>query len=129
MASVWPLRRIEDLCIAIVDCLNRTAPVVDGPTDFRMIRTTNVRNGWIDLNNARYVDEPTFRKWTRREVPKRGDIVLTREAPLGEVGMIRTNDSVFLGQRTVLYRVAVEALRAHKLRNRGIQPFSPALQG
>lgn len=104
MKEPWPRIRIDELCERIVDCLNRTAPIVDGPTEFKMIRTTNVRDGWIDLSEVRHVDEPTFNKWTRREKPRRGDIVLTREAPLGEVGMIRTDDAVFLGQRTVLYR-------------------------
>ena len=104
MRSPWPRVRIANLCERIVDCLNRTAPVVDYDTDFKMIRTTNVRDGWIDLSDVRCVNEPTFTKWTRRELPSRGDIVLTREAPLGEVGMIRTLDRVFLGQRTVLYR-------------------------
>jgi type I restriction enzyme S subunit len=104
MRSQWPKVRIDELCERMVDCLNRTAPAVVGPTEFKMIRTTNVRGGWIDFSDVKYVDEPTYRKWTRRERPRRGDIVLTREAPLGEVGMIRTNDAVFLGQRTALYR-------------------------
>ena len=104
MRRPWPRVRIDEICERIVDCLNRTAPVVDHATEFKMIRTTNVRDGWIDLSDVKFVDEQTFEKWTRRELPKLGDIVLTREAPLGEVGMIRTDDRVFLGQRTVLYR-------------------------
>jgi type I restriction enzyme S subunit len=71
-----------------------------------MIRTTNVRDGFIDTDNVHYVDRATFRRWTRRAVPEPGDVVLTREAPLGEVGIIRKPESVFLGQRTVMYRAA-----------------------
>ncbi|OCB34040.1 hypothetical protein A5675_21125 [Mycobacterium malmoense] len=33
-----------------------------------------------------------------------GDIILTREAPFGDVGMLRSDDQVFLGQRLVMYR-------------------------
>jgi type I restriction enzyme S subunit len=69
-----------------------------------MIRTTNVRDGFIDTDNVRHVTEPTFQRWTRRAVPRPGDVVLTREAPLGEVGMIRRPEAVFLGQRTIMYR-------------------------
>lgn len=103
MHSSWPKRPITDFCIEIVDCVNRTASTVEGPTPYRMIRTTNVRDGFIDLSTTRYVDEPTYHRWTRRQVPQRGDIVLTREAPLGEVGLIR-DDGLFLGQRLVSYR-------------------------
>lgn len=100
----WTEVCIADICDSIIDCLNRTAPTVDEVTPYKMIRTTNVRDGWIDVSNVKYVDQPTFAKWTRRQVPQPGDIVLTREAPLGEVGLIRSGNNFFLGQRLVSYR-------------------------
>jgi type I restriction enzyme S subunit len=77
-----------------------------------MLRTTNVRNGYVDVENVRYVTEEIYRKWTRRLVPRRGDIILTREAPLGDVGKIRTDDAVFLGQRLYHFRPDPERLDA-----------------
>lgn len=103
-SSAWQRLPIVGLCEVHVDCVNRTAPVVAEPTPFKMLRTTNVRNGYIDVTNVRYVTEETYKKWTRRLVPKRGDIILTREAPLGGVGKIRTDDAVFLGQRLYHFR-------------------------
>ena len=100
----WTDRPISELCSAIIDCVNKTAPVVHDPTPYKMIRTTNVRNGRVDLTKVRYVDEATYRRWTRRGPPMDGDIVLTREAPLGEVGLLRDAAGVFLGQRLVMYR-------------------------
>jgi type I restriction enzyme S subunit len=41
---------IENICDLIVDCVNRTAPVVDYPTNFKMIRTSNVKNGKVNLD-------------------------------------------------------------------------------
>jgi len=69
-----------------------------------MIRTTNVRDGFIDTENVRYVSEPIYKKWTRRLVPRRGDVILTREAPLGGVGKVRTDEQIFLGQRLYHFR-------------------------
>ncbi len=100
----WQRVPIVNLCSEHVDCVNRTAPVVNEPTQFKMIRTTNVENGFIDTENVRYVTEETYRKWTRRLVPKRGDVILTREAPLGNIGKIRTDDFIFLGQRLYHFR-------------------------
>ena len=102
--SRWVDRSIKDLCVAIVDCVNKTAPSQTDPTPYKMLRTTNVRGGWVDTTNVKYVDEPTYAKWTRRMVPEPGDIILTREAPFGDVGMLRSDDQVFLGQRLVMYR-------------------------
>lgn len=103
--SPWVERSIKDLCLAIVDCINKTAPSQQcPPTPYKMLRTTNIRGGWVDTANVKYVDAATYAKWTRRMVPQRGDIILTREAPFGHVGMLRSDDQVFLGQRLVLYR-------------------------
>jgi len=98
------LAEAREICSQIVDCVNKTAPVVDYETPYKMIRTTNVKNGRIDLSGARCVDEATFIKWNRRLTPRKGDVVLTREAPLGDIGLIRTDDKVFLGQRTMIFR-------------------------
>lgn len=100
----WKRVRIDEACESIVDCVNKTAPKVAGPTPYKMIRTTNVRNGRVNLDSVNYVTEGVYRIWTRRQVPKRGDVILTREAPMGEVGMLLSDDTVFLGQRLVSYR-------------------------
>jgi type I restriction enzyme S subunit len=103
-AMNWPVVGIDEVCELIVDCVNRTAPIVQGPTAFKMIRTTNVKRGAVDLGDVRYVTEETFHRWNRRATPRRGDILLTREAPLGEAGILDSDESVFLGQRLMLYR-------------------------
>ena len=108
----WCRVPIVELCEAHVDCVNRTAPIVDSPTPYKMIRTTNVRDGYIDTENVRYVTEETYKKWTRRLIPKRGDVILTREAPLGEVGKIRSDDQIFLGQRLYQFRTNPKKLDA-----------------
>ena len=110
MSSEWPVVSVEDVCSLIVDCVNKTAPVVDRETPFRMIRTTNVRNGRINLDECRYVDEATYEKWTRRAQLEYGDVILTREAPIGEVGRVTEADGVFLGQRLMQYRANPEFL-------------------
>jgi type I restriction enzyme S subunit len=111
----WKRVRIEDVCEAIIDCVNKTAPKVDGPTPFKMIRTTNVRNGLVNLESVNYVTGDVYRIWTRRQVPQRGDVILTREAPMGEVGMLLNDQKVFLGQRLVSYRANPTKLNNHFL--------------
>jgi type I restriction enzyme S subunit len=106
----WRVVSIKDVCEAIVDCVNKTAPTVEHETPYKMIRTSNVKGGWVELDDVKFVEADVFAKWNRRATPKQGDVVLTREAPLGEVGMIRTRDRVFLGQRLVLYRADPEKL-------------------
>lgn len=109
---IWPMKPLSELCELAIDCVNKTAPVVEGPTPYKMIRTTNVKGGFIDTETVRYVTKDTFEKWTRRSRPQFGDVILTREAPVGEVGRCTFDDSqnIFLGQRLFQYRPKSELL-------------------
>lgn len=119
----WPIQSIEDVCSLTIDCVNRTAPSVDYKTPFKMIRTTNVKAGEVDLSNVRYVEESTFVRWNRRATPRRGDVLLTREAPVGESGILDSDAQVFLGQRLMLYRPNSEKVTSEYLLASFQSPF------
>jgi type I restriction enzyme S subunit len=104
MTREWKRVKVAEVCDLIVDCVNKTAPVVEGLTPYKMLRTTNIKGGRIDREDCRRVSKETFIKWTRRADVRLGDVILTREAPLGEVGFVDFSDPVFLGQRLMQYR-------------------------
>ncbi|ELB2965946.1 restriction endonuclease subunit S [Vibrio parahaemolyticus] len=115
MSCNWPRVQISEVCELIVDCVNKTAPRVDYETPFKMIRTPNVKGGKITLNDCRFVEEDTYEKWTRRAKVLRDDVLLTREAPMGEVGIVDFDETVFLGQRIMQYRADRSKLDPHFL--------------
>ncbi|QYX76294.1 restriction endonuclease subunit S domain-containing protein [Streptomyces akebiae] len=106
---------VSAVCRAIVDCVNKTAPVSAETTPYKMIRTSNIRNGEVDLTNTFSVEKEVFTEWNRRGTPRSGDILFTREAPLGQVGMLRSDEKVFLGQRIMLYRANESRIRKELL--------------
>ena len=99
---------LSDLCEAIVDCEHKTA--LTQPWGIPSIRTTNINNGRLDIENANRVSEETYKKWTVRLEPQPGDLILAREAPVGEVGIVPLGQRVCLGQRTVLIRTTKQKL-------------------
>jgi type I restriction enzyme S subunit len=99
----WKVVTATDACALVVDCKNRTPPVVSD-SDYAVVRTPNVRDGKFVLDELRYTDEASYREWTARAVPQFGDIMITREAPLGEVCAVPAARKVCLGQRMMLYR-------------------------
>jgi type I restriction enzyme, S subunit len=99
----WDVATAVQICEIIIDCKNRTPPVIEGG-EFAVVRTPNVRNGRFVYDDLRFTDESSFREWTARAIPQIGDILITREAPLGEVCLIPKELKVCLGQRMMLYR-------------------------
>ncbi|MEG3876672.1 restriction endonuclease subunit S [Microcoleus sp. herbarium7] len=95
-------KTLNDICELIVDCEHKTAPTqVKG---YPSIRTPNIGRGRLILDNVNRVSEETYKAWTKRAIPQADDLILAREAPIGNVAIIPNNLKVCLGQRTVLIR-------------------------
>jgi type I restriction enzyme S subunit len=94
--------QLIELCELIVDCEHKTAPTQD--TGYPSIRTPNIGKGRLILDGVNRVSAETYKAWTQRQVPKPGDLILAREAPIGNVAIITPGLEVCLGQRTVLIR-------------------------
>ena len=99
---------LDSLCELIVDCEHKTAPTQE--TGYPSIRTPNIGKGELILENVNRVSYETYIQWTRRAIPKAGDLILAREAPAGNIAVIPENIEVCLGQRTVLLRPKKERL-------------------
>ncbi|MUL36769.1 restriction endonuclease subunit S [Gloeocapsopsis dulcis] len=93
---------LNDVCKLIVDCEHKTAPTQ--AVGYPSIRTPNIGRGRLILDNVNRVSEKTYLAWTKRATPQANDLILAREAPIGNVAIIPKNLKVCLGQRTVLIR-------------------------
>ncbi|MGV7348347.1 restriction endonuclease subunit S [Mycobacterium kansasii] len=89
----------------VIDCEHRTAPGTDHKPFGYSVGTRAVRGGRISIEDAKPVSKETYLSWTRRATPAAGDLIFSREAPMGEVGAVPTGTSLCLGQRTVLLRL------------------------
>jgi type I restriction enzyme S subunit len=93
---------LDNVCEFIVDCLHNTAPTQ--AIGFPLIRTPNIGKGRLFLDDVYRVSEKTYNIWTQRAVPETGDLILAREAPAGNVAIVKEGEKVCLGQRTVHLR-------------------------
>ena len=99
----WAWATLLQVSQAVVDCHNKTAPYVK--EGIHLIRTTDIRNGQMNLRHTRKISEETYAYWSRRMPPKSGDIFFTREAPMGEAALVPEGERVCLGQRSMLIRL------------------------
>jgi type I restriction enzyme S subunit len=121
------MRVLSDIA-DIVDCEHKTAPSCNIEDAYAFsVGTPSLRGDRIDLNEARPVNESTYREWSKRKILAAGDIILAREAPAGGVGYVTGSVPLCLGQRTVLvhaHRDEVEPrFLAYLLKSQEIQEW------
>jgi len=105
----WEIRRLKFLLDAMIDTEHKTVPFYEDG-EYLVVRTSNVRNGTLVLDGAKYTDVDGYREWTRRGKPRAGDILFTREAPAGEACRVPSEYPCCIGQRMVLFRVRQDRL-------------------
>ena len=97
-----------------VDYRGKTPPkTAEG---IRLITAKNVRLGFIQLEPEEFVSEATYEAWMTRGFPKKGDVLFTTEAPLGNVAQIDFSERFALAQRVILLRPRHETLDPAYLR-------------
>ncbi|WP_137134459.1 restriction endonuclease subunit S [Rhizobium sp. FKY42] len=104
----WAWATLQQCSLLVIDCKNKTAPYAS--SGIRLVRTTNVRNGQLNAYDQKYVSDETYRVWSARCQPEPGDILITREAPMGEVCLIPNGETICLGQRMMLARLVPETI-------------------
>ena len=92
---------LEEVC-QIVDCPHTSPKWKESGVP--VIRNYNLVNGQIDTSNLSYVDEAEYLTRIKRIEPQENDILFSREAPIGNVGIIPANFKCCQGQRVVLLR-------------------------
>ncbi|MDY0281883.1 MAG: restriction endonuclease subunit S [Salinivirgaceae bacterium] len=102
MAGDWETAPLSELCEQIADCPHSTPLWTN--SGVIVLRNQNIRNGRLDLSSPSFTDEAHFEQRSRRAKLKAGDLVLTREAPMGEVCLIPEGLRCCLGQRMVMLR-------------------------
>ena len=97
----------------VVDCEHKTAPTEK--TGYPSIRTPNIGRGRLILAGVNRVSKKTYDLWARRAIPQTHDLILAREAPVGNVAIIPNGLKVCLGQRTVLIQPDRKNVNPHYL--------------
>ena len=95
--------KLQELCIDIIDCPHSTPNWKN--EGIRVVRNFNLKDGNIDFTDGYFVDEATYIERTKRAVPEEEDIIISREAPMGVVGIVPKGLKCCLGQRLVLLKV------------------------
>lgn len=104
----WPTKSVEDAVERLIDYRGKTPEKTRGGV--RLVTAKVIKGGRILPAPAEYIASDQYDSWMRRGLPKKLDVLLTTEAPLGEIGILRTSEKVALAQRVILLRGKPEVL-------------------
>ncbi len=97
----WEINTIQASC-DIVDYRGRAPPKVE--VGVFLVTSRNIKNGIIDYSLAQeYVPENKYNSIMNRGFPKKGDVLITTEAPCGEVANVDI-EMIALAQRIIKLR-------------------------
>jgi type I restriction enzyme S subunit len=100
----FPTAPLESLAGRIVDCPHSTPDYAVSPTRYYCVRSSDIQDGIVDLNQTRYVTEETYRVRIERHRPVPGEVIFTREGGrLGNAAQIPPDTQMCLGQRMMLF--------------------------
>ena len=100
MVNDWQEMRLADCMDAIIDYRGKTPKKTEA--GIPLITAKIIKNGRIEPVSE-FIAEDDYDSWMRRGMPLPGDIVMTTEAPLGEIAQL-DNRKIALAQRVITLR-------------------------
>ena len=100
MASEWTVLPLEDCMEAIIDYRGKSPNKTSAGVP---LVTAKIIKGGRILPPQEFIANEDYQAWMRRGVPAAGDVVMTTEAPLGEVAQLNGR-RVALAQRVITLR-------------------------
>ncbi len=97
----WSWRALTDL-VLFVDYRGKTP--VKLSKGIRLLTAKNVRKNQIDLFPEEFLSESDYHEWMTRGFPKRGDVLFTTEAPMGNAAVVELKERFALAQRVICFQ-------------------------
>ena len=98
----WRFMTIDEVTDRLIDYRGKTPPKTD--SGVRLITAKVVKGGRILDENPEFIASEFYDAWMTRGLPQQWDVLITTEAPLGEVAILREPDRIALAQRIILLR-------------------------
>lgn len=104
----WKEYTVADVISTVIDYRGKTPKKLGGDwsdSGYRALSAKNIKTGKIvQVDSIRYVSEEMYKCWMKEEVQKE-DILITSEAPFGQIYYWDSDEKIALSQRLFAVRV------------------------
>lgn len=91
-----------DKIIKFIDYRGKTPHKTDN--GITLITAKNIKFGYLSEEPKECISETAYDAWMTRGIPRKGDVLFTTEAPLGNVCILDTNDKRAFAQRVIVFQ-------------------------
>lgn len=107
MTSEWNTSSLGEIIELVIDYRGKTPKKLGSDwaaTGYRALSAKNIKTGQIvQPETIRFTDDDLYKRWMKDEI-HRGDILITSEAPFGEVFLWNSDEKIVLSQRIFALR-------------------------
>ena len=107
----WKTYKLGELCSSVIDHRGKTPLKLGGnwvSSGYRALSAKNIKTGQIvQKETIRFVNDSLYKKWMKEEI-ERGCIIITSEAPFGEVYYWDSDEKIVLSQRLFGLKISKE---------------------
>lgn len=111
MKSNWRAYPLGEITELVIDYRGKTPKKLGGDwseSGYRALSAKNIKTGHIvQPDTIRFVSEEMYHKWMKDEI-QRGDIIITSEAPFGQILYWDSEEKIVLSQRLFGVRIKEE---------------------
>ena len=104
----WKEYTVADVISTVIDYRGKTPKKLGGDwsdSGYRALSAKNIKTGKIvQSDSIRYVSEDMYKSWMKEEIQKE-DILITSEAPFGQIYYWDSDEKIVLSQRLFAIRV------------------------
>ena len=98
----WPILTLRDAGVRLIDCVHKTPTAQEA--GYPYVGIPQMKGGRIEFGSARKISHEDFVEWTKKAMPQRHDVILSRRTNPGVTAIDRTRTDFALGQNLVLLR-------------------------
>ena len=106
--STWKEYTVADVISKVIDYRGKTPKKLGGDwsdSGYRALSAKNIKTGKIvQVDSIRYVSEDMYKAWMKEEI-QREDILITSEAPFGQIFFWNSDEKIVLSQRLFAIRI------------------------
>ncbi|HFG6963643.1 restriction endonuclease subunit S [Acinetobacter baumannii] len=98
LSEVWETSELSSI-VNFIDYRGKTPTKTS--EGIPLITAKNIRDGYINREPREFIAEDAYDSWMTRGFPQLGDLVITTEAPMGNVAVLDIQEKFALAQRAI----------------------------